>query len=419
LAQAALPVMLRKNGGPMRLIALFLCLLGHAAPAETLQHGNVIYDMPPNWDTGRVGDGIQVLIYDPPDDVCEYCYIHIGTGAAKSGSLADFIADRAPLFLDEEDREDAVVIQAPQPFSEDGRTAALMGLKADGDMLVVLGYELKDRFEIMAFKGPASDEEDVAATTMTLQDQVVPMFIGLQFVSEGANSLLPDPVPGRMDGMWWGFYSYSSFGLDMMMKMELDHRRIVFWPDGYFYDGTPPDGIRPIDRDALLAAADGQFGTYRKVGRRLMLTFATGEEERLTLGAENTVEDDNRTLYKVDPLPDGTPLDGGVSSFFYSGFSPGSGIEGGMSGSSSTTFMPDGTYVGESFGGAFGNFVDGGGSTTGGFATSSGDDSQGGRYEVRDGLLIQYPANGDAPTQSMIYDTGDEIMIDDQFLETE
>jgi hypothetical protein len=150
-----------------------------------------------------------------------------------------------------------------------------------------------------------------------------------------------------------------------------------------------------------------------------MLTFATGEEERLTLGSDDSITDDNRTMYKVNPLPDGTRLDGGVYSFFYSGFSPGSGIEGGMSGSSSTTFLPDGTYVGESFGGAFGNFVDGGGSTTGGFATSSGDDSEGGRYEVRDGLLIQYPANGDAPTQSMIYDTGDEIMIDDQFLETE
>jgi hypothetical protein len=269
----------------------------------------------------------------------------------------------------------------------------------------------------VAFAGPASDEEDLAATTKTLQDQILPMFTGLQFVSEGAKSLLPDPTPGKMDGLWWGFYSYSSFGLDMMMTMELDHRRLTFWTDGYFYEGTPPNGLQPLDRDTLMAASDGNFGTYRKVGRRLMLTFATGEKERLTLGAEDTVDDDNRTMYKVEPLPDGTKLDGGVSSFFYTGFTPGSGVEGGVSGSSSTTFMPDGTYTGTSFGGAFGNFVDGGGSTTGGFSTSSGDDVEGGTYEVKNGLLIQYPANGDAPTQSMIYSTGDEIMIEDQFLE--
>jgi hypothetical protein len=321
------------------------------------------------------------------------------------------------LFLDEDDRDDVQIIQPPSSVTENGRTAALMGLKADGDMLVVFGYELKDRFEIVAFAGPASEEDDLAATTKTLQDQILPMFTGLQFVSEGAKSLLPDPTPGKMDGLWWGFYSYSSFGLDMMMTMELDHRRLTFWTDGYFYEGTPPNGLLPLDRDALMAASDGNFGTYRKVGRRLMLTFATGEKERLTLGAEDTVDDDNRTMYKVEPLPDGTKLDGGVSSFFYTGFTPGSGVEGGVSGSSSTTFMPDGTYTGTSFGGAFGNFVDGGGSTTGGFSTSSGDDVEGGTYEVKNGLLIQYPANGDAPTQSMIYSTGDEIMIEDQFLE--
>lgn len=401
----------------MRLIAVILCLLGHPAFAETLQHGNIIYTLPPHWDTGRTGDGIQVLTYDPPDEVCEYCYIYFGTGQAKSGTLEAYMQTRASLFLDEDDRDDVQVIQDPEAVTEGGRTVALMGMKADGDMIVVMGYALKDRFEIMAFKGPATDEDDLIATTKTLQDQVIPMFTNLQFVSEGAKSLLPDPRPGKMDGLWWGFYTYSTLGTDMMMKMELDHRRLTFWTDGYFYDGTPPHGMRPLDRAALLATADGNFGTYRRVGGRLMLTFATGEKERLTLGDEATVKDDNRTLYKVEPLADGTRLDGGVSSFFYTGFTPGAGVEGGISGSSSTTFMPDGTYVGESFGGAFGNFVDGGGGTTGGFATSSGDSVDGGRYEVKNGLLIQYPANGDAPTQSMIYSTGDEVMIDDQVLE--
>jgi hypothetical protein len=400
----------------MHLLILMLCLLAQMAMAETRQHGNVIYTLPPNWHTGRVSDGIQVLTHDAPDDACTYCYISIGTGQAKSGTLAAFMQRRAPLFLDEDDRDDITILQPPSPFSEDGRTAALMGIKAGNDMLVVMGYDLKDRFEIMAFKGPATDEADLATSTKTLQDQVVPMFTGLQFLSEGAKSLLPDPVPGKMDGLWWGFYSYSTFGLDMMMKMELDHRRLTFWPDGYFYDGTPPNGLLPLNRAALTEASDGHFGTYRKIGRRLNLTFSTGAEERLTIGAEETLKDDNRTLYQVEPLADGTRLDGSVSSFFYSGFTPGSGVEGGVSSTSSTTFLPDGTYTGSSFGGAFGNFVDGGGSTTGGFSTSSEGGHDGGTYEIRNGLLIQYPDGGGAPTQSMIYKTGEDIMIDDQFL---
>ncbi|MBK8440044.1 MAG: hypothetical protein IPL38_11340 [Rhodobacter sp.] len=29
-------------------------------------------------------------------------------------------------------------------------------------------------------------------------------------------------------------------GIDGMMQMQIDHRWLTFWPDGLFYDGTPP-----------------------------------------------------------------------------------------------------------------------------------------------------------------------------------
>jgi hypothetical protein len=239
----------------------------------------------------------------------------------------------------------------------------------------------------------------------------------MQFVSEGAASLMPDPVPGPLNGMFWGWYQYTGLGIDMMVRLEIDHRRLVFWSDGYFYDGTPPTGLAPLDADALRAAGDTTFGTYRKIGNNVELTFATGETETIRYVSTDQLTDKNRELYRSETPADGTRLNGGVSSFYYSGFTPGSGIEGGISSSSSTTFYPDGTYTGESFGGAFGNFVDGGGSLTGGFATSGDGPPDGGTYEIKNGVLIQYPSDGSAPSVSMVIRTEEGLLIDDQWLE--
>jgi hypothetical protein len=403
----------------MRLICLVLSLiLAPMAHAETLQHGNVIYTLPPNWDTGILEDGIQTLTYNPPDDVCEYCYIHIGAGAAKSGSLTDYVTRVTPLFVDEDDRENIQIVQEPAATSLGEMSLSMSAIKVDGDPVFIFGLELTDRFEVIAFEGYAGYEGDALDATMaTLQNQIVPMISGLKFVSEGAAPLMPEPSPGPLNGMWWGWYQYTGLGLDMMIRLEIDHRRMVFWNDGYFYDGTPPNGVAPLDAAALRAAGDGDFGTYRKIGSKVELTFVTGETESLRLIDDGGLQDDNRDLFPYDTVADGTRLNGGVSSFSYTGFTPGSGIEGGISTSSSTTFLPDGTYTGESFGGAFGNFVDGGGSTTGGFSTGSDGNADGGRYEIKNGVLIQYPNDGSAPSVSMVIRTQEGLLIDDQFFE--
>jgi hypothetical protein len=408
-----------KMGPVMRLMSLCLCAaFGTAAQAETLQHGNIVYNLPQNWGAGAVEDGIQTLWNDAPDDVCEYCYIYLGNGEAKSGSLVEFAARRATDFVDEDDRDMVTVVQDPALSQLGSITIAMMGLKVDGDILIAFGYELSDRFEIVAFKGDGGYEGDrIEESTTAFQDQVLPMFASLQFVSEGAASLMPEPVRGGLSGVWWGSHQTTGIGLDGMMKIDVEQRRLVFWDDGYFYDGTPPTGLRPLDADALRAAADGSFGTYLEADGKVVLTFVTGEKEELEVVSDERLNDGNNDLYTVETVPDGTRLDGGVSSFFYSGFTPGSGVEGGVSSSSSTTFFPDGTYTGESFGGAFGNFVDGAGSMTGGFATGGDGNAEGGRYEIKDGLLIQYPNDGSPPTIALVTRTVEGLMLDDQFFQ--
>ena len=388
--------------------------------AQTLQHGNIIYTLPQNWSAGRVEAGLQTLTYDPPDDICQYCYVYLGAGGPKSGTLIDYVTRMAPLFIDEDDRDTMKVLQAPQMASMGAMNVALMGVLAGGNPYFIFGFEGTNRFDIVAFKGDGGYEGDqIQASTATFQTQVLPMFIALQFVSQGAAPLMPAPVAGELDGVWWGWYSTSSFGIDMMLQMKIDHRRLVFWRDGYFYDGTPPNGVQPLDAVALTAAADGQFGTYVASKDRVTLTFATGEREDLAITGDSGLMDKNRALSQVETLTDGTPLVGEISSFFYSGFTPGAGVEGGISASSETQFFADGTYTGSSFGGAFGNFTDGAGGMTGGFATGGDGHSSGGRYQVKGGLVIQYPADGSPPTASMLIKTSEGLMIDDQFLSAE
>jgi hypothetical protein len=395
------------------LIAFLLVIAGLTqARAETRQHGNLIFTLPPDWSVGRLENGIQTLLYEPEDEVCEYCYAYLGPGSAKSGNLATYVSQNALSFLDEDDREDASVMQAPQMSQMGSYPVAMMALENGSNMLVVIGFDLSTRYELVGFEVDTGyDYDEVDQNLARLQETIVPMFGSMQFVSEGAASLMPDPVPGPLNGMFWGWYQYTGLGIDMMVRLEIDHRRLVFWSDGYFYDGTPPTGLAPLDADALRAAGDTTFGTYRKIGNNVELTFATGEKETLRFVNEDQLSDEDRDLYRSETPANGTRLNGGVSSFYYSGFTPGAGVEGGVSSSSSTTFFPDGTYTGESFGGAFGNF-DGGG----GFATSS-EDGNGGRYEIKDGLLIQYPDNGAAPSFSMIIRTEEGLLIDDQWLE--
>jgi hypothetical protein len=122
------------------------------------------------------------------------------------------------------------------------------------------------------------------------------------------------------------------------------------------------------------------------------------------------------TLYQVEPLPDGTKVDGTLSTFFYSGFTPGSGLQGGVSASNEITFHPDGTWSRESSGGASASFVDGAGTTTGGMTVGSSGSDQG-RYEVKDGLIIRTPKDGSAPQRELIFKSGNDIMIGELPLE--
>ena len=381
------------------------------AAADPRQFGNTVYTPLPGWTEGRNDKGELVILSDLPDDLCEYCYIHLTASTPGRGDVAMYLSREKLRFVDEDDKESATAVGTPTVLSLAGHKAAMQGIKVGGNIQIVIAVTLGDRFELFGFQGSADDNDKLAESMSVFQDQVVPFFEKMTFVSAGATPVLPRAQPGGIDGIWWGWSTSTSLGVDMMMRQDMNFRTLIFWPDGYFYDGAPAEGLAAIDPDALQARADPNYGVYVKSGDTLTLTFATGEVETLTAKGADW-EDSQKTLSQVQPLADGTPLVGAVSSFFYSGFTPGSGVEGGVSSSSSTEFFANGTYKGESFGGAFGNF-DGGG----GFSTGK-DGATGGSYVVQGGMVISTPADGEPQSAALALQVDDEnILIGDKFLE--
>ena len=97
-------------------------------------------------------------------------------------------------------------------------------------------------------------------------------------------------------------------------------------------------------------------------------------------------------MSRVEPVEPGTRLRGTIS--WLQAFGLGGGLEsGGVTTGGSTTFHPDGTYEGSSFGSTFGTFTGGGGFTT------AREGETGGTYEVRDGIVVMTPNDGSPPRQ--------------------
>ena len=397
----------------MRHALAVLLLLSQPLAAETRQHGNIIFDVPSGWNLGAVReDGTLILWSDLPDNECEFCTIYIATSTQTGGRADSWVATQSARFLDPDDGETPEIrkVAAPELFPLNGRPAARMGQTVDGDLQSLFAVQLMGRMELIGFEAPASDEAEVAAAMAVLARDVVALLESARFVSEGAKPVMPDPRPGDLHGVWWGTSTWWSMGLDGMMTMQIDHHWLTFWPDGLFYEGTPPAGTAPFDAKALLASGNMTWGSYRVEGDRLILSYASGRVETLTADGDKFTLGD-RVMDPITPLADGTKIDGTVSTLFVSGFTPGIGMSGGMTAMTDTTYKPAGTWEFGSFAGASSTFDNGSGFSTG----SEGSDR--GRYEVKDGLVILYDQGGAVVASHYIFTAASTIWIGENMLE--
>ena len=379
------------------------------ASAELRQFGNVIFPTVPGWsDPG--GDGHVSMSSDLPDDRCEFCRIMVGPGETARGSLTSWLTRNRYAFIDEDDREGFDILQPAEASTLGAREAAMMAMSDGSEMQFLIAIRAGPEFALTGFRAYSSEPELVEDNLKVMTGTFLAWLSLLRFRSEGAPSLLPAPSPGGMDGLWWGTRTDTTLGMDMMMRMDTSHRRIMFWPDGTFFEGTPPQGTARPDRAALDKALLTEWGNYTEQGNTITLTFNDGHSEVLERNGESW-SGWGYDMFQVTPLADGARLDGSISWMYYSGFAPASGVSGGVSSSSLTVFYPDGRYSGSSSGGAFGSFDSGGG-----YAVSNGDED-GGTYEVRDGLVIFQPGDGSMRRAMAAFRSDEHVLIGDLFLE--
>lgn len=407
----------------MRWLAALVVGLGtlSAAFAEApRQFNNVIYTPPAGWTHGYASDEPWIVLIpeDPNTSYCQGCYFYIGTGSAGAWDAVSYLTTQTRTFVDADKRDLVTINQMPYEVGVAGRPGAMMATNFDGRLMLTVAVTLSDRIELFGFEGPAADQAQAGATLQVFAERFEDFVASVSFVSEGASPLMPPPQPGPFAGLWWGWKTIFLPQPDFTMRSKIDHRLIAFWPDGTFYDGTPPGGLAPLDRAALLAAGNLSFGTYSVAGSSLTLTYASGLTTTFPLQGQ-TIKEDQRDLNQVEVFPDGTTIDGKLKWFFFGAFNPYAGMSGGTTAISEVLFFPDGHWESADFAAASGNFKDVlTGETTGSFGSSSGIDSKHGTYVVKDGVVIRTPADGSASTSAFIYrDTDGNILIGDQLLE--
>ena len=388
--------------------AILTLVFATAAMSETRQHGNIIFDVPQGWSVGAVDDhGTLTLLSDLADDACEYCYVYVATGEKTQARLDTYLFSQVTRFIDDDEMPDRTIISPPETLNAGGRPAVMMGQKVDGNLQILFAIKLFGRIELLGFQGPGGDEAEVTAAMTVFQRDIAPMFEGARFVSDGAAPLMPAPEPGPLAGTYWGMSTYWTMGLDGVMSLKLDHHFLTFWPDGLFYEGTPPDGTQPLDQARLSDTGNAEWGRYSIAGDSVNLIFASGEAKVVKRVADG-FRDDDTDLSRVEVLANGERIEGTTSDFFYSGFSPGSGIAGGVARTSGFTYRKDGTFL-HDFGATSAATFESGGDITGGYATGS-EDKTLGTYEIRDGLII-LTAGGKEYHRSLIYRLGSDITI--------
>ena len=395
--------------------ALFLCMFSaQGALASPRQYGDVVFDMPDGWYFHRDSQGFRRLARSFAD-TCETCQMFVTASQPAGADLARMARDSVSLFVGPEDPAPQEST-APESGSFGGMELAIGSWTIGTDTLFVVPVRKAGKASIIAFRGPAATPEDVTESGQTFQNDLMTLIGSLKFVSPG-QGVMPPPQPGPLDGVYWGSVTNSTLGMDGMLQMDIQSRAVVFWKEGWFYEGAPPNGFAQPTPADLIPTENGDegWGTYRIEDGMLEVTHTGGQTESFRMASSGTsFYDGDRQMFQAQKVPDGTRFSGSQTSSFYSSFDP-TIMSGGAASRSYVSYFSDGTYSGGGWSSVAGT-VKGAGFgadqvTTGGISNSQSEESDGGRYEVKDGVLLLTPNDGSPPRRQLIYRIGDGLMV--------
>ncbi|MDO5642220.1 MAG: hypothetical protein Q4G26_07520 [Paracoccus sp. (in: a-proteobacteria)] len=392
--------------------AFLLC--GGPALAEPLQYSDTVFNRPDGWVLYRGGEGFRQLGRRYRES-CDDCLMFVTASRPAPADLARLARDSARLFLSSDDPTPQI---STEPLAGDfGAMKMAMGSWMVGDdLLFIVPVQQGDKATIIGFRGPAGTPEQITETSETFETSLMSMIDGLYFIPPG-KPLMPPPEPGPFDGIYWGSVTRSTLGMDGMMQMDIQSRAVVFWKEGWFYDGTPENGMTPPTPAELVPweHGDGDWGTYRIEGNQISVTYTSGGTESFRVAASGTsFYDGDRQMFQAEQVPDGLRFSGSQTWSSYSGFNP-TIIVGGAASRSYVAYHSDGTYSGGGWSSVTatvqGQGIGADQTTLGGTAGFRQSAPDGGRYEVKGGVIHMIPDDGSAPYQKLIYRIGGGLMI--------
>ncbi|MEL7483087.1 MAG: hypothetical protein AAFN41_01915 [Planctomycetota bacterium] len=362
------------------LIALLPAL---GAAAQRYQFGHVIYELPRHWELGRVDD--YQVIYSDDDEVGYYASISIHGGFEPDGQKPEAaLRERMKLVLD--DDETAEAFGNIQTSTAGPRTLLIAAEQIGRRKMRMHALSVSRGWAYHAFLDARINQDGLQDPETGVSPTFSTLAATKRFIPDGAEPVLGLPTPGPLSGAFAGVE--QRFGLN---GLQFETAIMQFSKSGRFYDGMPTGGsLKTISPADVLFRFPHECGNYTIKENTIQLSYATGETETMEFERDGDGNLRLKGVYygRLNPIADGTRLDGTYRDFNYTSFTPGSGVTGGVATERTITLRRSGRWEATRFAGAFGNFDDGAGNTTGGFATSNDKPEQRGTYEIKDGVLV-------------------------------
>ncbi|MEL7106250.1 MAG: hypothetical protein AAGM21_10040 [Pseudomonadota bacterium] len=383
----------------MRWMGLLVMLWAGSALAEPRQFDAYLYERPDGWVTRTIRANVQSFHSNLRNDLCEFCYLHLGGAVPLTGDLATAHAEAAARFVPEGDLDRVTPLQPPRSLPFPGHEATLAAIRTHRGVFVTIAVDLGADMALMGFEGRARSKDQLTESLGVLQSHALPFFSTVAFVTpDDVLRRLPMARPQGIEGAFWGWRQRLMPTTGGGVTTDVSHRVLILHPDGHFNFAGPPEG--GFDRRAMAEARRTDFGVFERSRRQIILTYASGRTE--TLFADGAAwSDGDYTLAPVELPADGTALAGRLTDLTFSGAAGGGG---GAFAQTAIDFTADGRFVLRA---ASGGFT--------GFSSAGASGEVRGTYKVAGGRVVMTSAG---ERQSLpIINTGKGYLIGDTLMD--
>jgi hypothetical protein len=347
----------------LNFLYLVLSLL-HLSYAQSSQIGNLLFDMPAQWQQLEQGEFALLVPPDATQDRLLTILFTEGTDITDDArtTFETLLAGALDTGETLEQETETAITSNTNGLTVFSKVLVVRDGEGNQTTRVYLGYDAGSRLELIAMIANDQALFDVYSEELTAFQNSVALSSTLE---ASQNPLASSPsqaatLPAtqiKLQGLYYG----SELGNQLNFATNAYEFRAInyfylFSPDGRVYYGLPPvEWIENFDADDIAEQDSSNLGYYSVSGEEITFSFPDAEpytqafrrtNERLFLG--------NVQLDAMKPLPSSFILSG---TYYYQSFTnlstPGGvdagGIEGSVSGQSTITFYPDGRFDSSSF----------------------------------------------------------------------